>query len=264
MLERPSEQELKERALDRASGSMSMEELLEEQKRSNSLLGRLVELQQDQLEVSKTHQSRADLLGELTVARLNWLEWRSALYFESLWSGTSLQGAFKLWKLDGTKQPSREGNDREGYSGSPWFGSDEQKADESMPDELVFAMMEELPERVKAEKPHAIQMARAYRSKMLAERAVKKEQWKAKESQKLFDESKKLCDELRKKTQGPRCPGVSSGSGLSPCERERVETLQEQHEEAELEQGRVVEGDSEQKPDELEGDIEEKPLEQQP
>ncbi len=79
---------------------------------------------------------------------------------------------------------------------------------------------------------------------------MKREQAKAKETQKAFLESKKLRDEQRKASKSK---GVSSGSGLSPCEREQVETLEEeQHEEAE------------QKPDELEGHIEEQPLEQQP
>ncbi len=225
---------------------MSFEELLQQQKRSNAFLETIVELQKDLLEVSRKHQSRDDLLGEMMVSRLNWLEWRSALLFESQWSNTSVQGAYKLWKLNGMKQPSREGTDREGYRGSPWFSSDEQKADESLPDEVIFEGMEELPEIVKKETPFAIEMARAYRTSMLAQRAARMEQAKAKEARKAFLESKKRRDE---QLEASKSKEVTSGSGLSPAEREQVETLEERrHEEAE----------------QNEGHIEEQPLEEQP
>ncbi len=225
---------------------MSMEELIRQQQRSNAFLEQIVELQNDMLEVAKCHERRFDRLGELMLTRLNWIEWRQSLSFESQWSNTSLQGAYKLWKLNACRQPSRDGNDREGYRGSPWLSSDEQKADESLPDEVVFEGMEELPESVKRENPFAVEFARAYRSQMLANRAVRLEQEKAKAARKAFLESKKRRDE---QLEASKSKEVTSGSGLSPAEREQVETLvEEQHEEAE----------------QNEGHIEEQPLEEQP
>ncbi len=225
-----------------------MEELTEQEK-SNVLLESIVELQKKILEVSVLHEKRFDRLGELMLTRLNWIEWRAGLSFESQWSNTSLQGAYKLWKLNASRQPSRDGNDREGYRGSPWLSSDEQKADEQWPDELVFASMEEIPECVKKESPHAIEMARAYRAQQLANRALTLQQEKAKQTRQAFIELKKQKDDEQAAMQAMQAMQASS-SGLSPAEREQVETpVQEQ---------------AEQQAEQNEGDIEEQPWQLQP
>ncbi len=100
------------------------------------------------LEQKKSREllQRNEFLMELMSERLNHIEWRQWLGFESKWSGKSLQAAFKAWKHGAGSVPSREGEDRRGYAGSPMDSVDEQRADEELPDEEMWAKVASMPE----------------------------------------------------------------------------------------------------------------------
>ncbi len=199
-----------------------MEQLFEEQRKTNEKLDILVFTTKKLLE-------RYDSVAELQLDRLNHMEWRSAIEFESKWSKIPMTSAFKLWKMGAMKSPSRIGNDREGYAGSPFSHSDEQEANEHMPDELVWSLMEDMKEHIRAETPGSIERAKAYRSKWLAKGALKEAEAKAKAAEEHYEEvtKKKLCMGRAR---------VGGGNELQPVE--------EGEEEAE-------EGTSEQQPTEL-------------
>ncbi len=107
---------------------------------------------------------------ELLSERLNHLEWRSFLLFESRWSGKSLPASFKAWKFGATRVPSRDGEDRRGYAGSPMDSIDEQRADEDLPDEEIWRKMASMPSWIYETDLEEAQHHRAYfkaRSKRL-------------------------------------------------------------------------------------------------
>ncbi len=112
---------------------------------------------------------RQEYLMELVADRLNHLEWRSFLEFESKWSGLSLQSAFKAWKHGAASVPSRDGEDRMGYAGSPMDEHDQRRADEELPDERIWEKLASMPPWIYGEQHIADK--RAHRAYWLARTA---------------------------------------------------------------------------------------------
>ncbi len=98
-----------------------------------------------ELKKSRELLQRNEFLMELLSERLNHLEWRSYLLFQSKWSNTSLQASFKAWKFNAGSVPTRAGEDRRGYAGSPMDDEDEAIADRELPDEAIWKKMASMP-----------------------------------------------------------------------------------------------------------------------
>ncbi len=174
------EQEDNEPKAEQPNGEEQEGESEEEQRSSEELLASILkELQasnkqlKELFELQKKILKRTDTLGELTVTRLNWMEWRELLKFESDWSKTSLQAAYKLWKLGAMSSPSREGDDRDGLPGSPWLTQDEEQADKDMPDELVWQRLADHPKRLWPSLVGDLDKKKSERAKQLLERKKK-------------------------------------------------------------------------------------------
>ncbi len=84
------------------------------------------------------------------------------LSFESRWSGKSLPASFKAWKHGATSVPSRDGEDRQGYAGSPMDRQDEQRADQELPDEEIWAKLASMPSWIYEQDLEAAKHHRAY------------------------------------------------------------------------------------------------------
>ncbi|MCP4245171.1 MAG: hypothetical protein GY772_31920 [bacterium] len=105
---------------------------------------------------------RNEYLMELLSERLNHLEWRSFLMFQSKWSNMSLQASFKAWKFDAASVPTRAGEDRRGYAGSPMDAEDEAIADRELPDEAIWKKMETMPSWIYTSEAEKSRKHRAY------------------------------------------------------------------------------------------------------
>ncbi len=175
-----AEQEQNETKGEQPSGEQQEAESEEDPKSEVELLASILkELQSTNKQLKKLHDQqtkilkRTDMLGELTVTRLNWMEWRGLLKFESEWSKTSLQGAYKLWKLGAMASPSRDGDDRDGLPGSPWLGADEKQADDDMPDTSIWERLGDHPKRLYKELVGDLEQRKSERAKQLLERKAK-------------------------------------------------------------------------------------------
>ncbi len=105
---------------------------------------------------------RNEYLMELLSERMNHLEWRSFLSFESRWTGKSLPASFKAWKHSATSVPSRDGEDRQGFAGSPMDKQDEERADKELPDEEIWAKLASMPAWIYEHDIEAAKNHRAY------------------------------------------------------------------------------------------------------
>ncbi len=115
-------------------------------------LERLLERQlqaQLQQNASIAHLTRrVNMLGEIAVERLNWLEWRDSLRFESEWQPQSLQASLWSWKAGVSCQPSRSGDDRDGARGSPMSESDKAKAESELSESELLRRHTDFPRRL--------------------------------------------------------------------------------------------------------------------